>query len=126
MNRNTDKSRTIAIYLSFVYYVVLSILQLAPIPQPTDSMISTSVIHTLLDYDFYSHFFALLIGGMLLASWRIKGSSLLTIAILLAILLEVLQLTTNAREFELTDLFANVIGTFIGVWLAFNSIFKDK
>jgi len=97
---------------------------LAPLPKPGGSEFVDVTIRTSVDLDFLTHFVGLLIWGVLLTSWRCATTTLLVIAVSVAIFLEVAQGLTYHRTFEFTDLVANMMGVTLGVKAGSGSTLK--
>ncbi len=124
--KTLEKLRIVANLLSALYLLFLSIALLAPVPQSAGSTIVPTVISFLLDFDFYTHLVIFLIWGLLASSWPYPTIKTSLIAATLAAILELLQSTTLTRTCELTDLIANVTGTWTGLYIGNFSIFSIK
>ena len=118
------KSRSLGKILCLLYLGVLCVALLAPLPKPEGPGLVDITIRTSLDFDFLTHLVALSIWGGLLTTWRFETTTLLVIAISIAILLEVAQGVTYHRTFEITDLAANIIGVNLGLKAGFRSRVK--
>ena len=115
------KSRTLGNILCLLYLGILCVALLAPLPKSEGSGLVDITIRTSVDFDFFTHLVALSIWGGLLTTWRFETTTMLIIAISIAILLEVAQGVTYHRTFEITDLVANIIGVTLGLKAGFRS-----
>ena len=115
------KSIPLGKILCLLYLAVLCVALLAPLPKPGGSGLVGITIRTSVDFDFLTHLVCLAIWGGLLTSWRFETTTLVVIAISIAIFLEVAQGLTYHRTFEITDLVANILGATLGLKANFRS-----
>ena len=101
--------------LCVVYLGILFIVLFAPIPKPGEGGFLSLTIQTSVDLDFLTHLISLSVWGYLLTFWRFDRVPELVVSIAVAVLLEVAQVLTVHRVFEITDLMANLLGVLFGL-----------
>tara|TARA_Y100001934_G_scaffold100741_1_gene123906 strand:- start:52 stop:426 length:375 start_codon:yes stop_codon:yes gene_type:complete len=109
--------RPITTAISLVYIGLLGYALLSPAPQPTGNALAENFIAAALNHDIISHSFAFLTLGLLSCFWPTDSLTSLVLALTLAVVLELLQITTATRVFEWLDLASNCAGTSLGIYI---------